>query len=57
MEGRYQPSPELLGRFDGAVVHIAEMAEEYGVYAFLPCIEPYKMSRDLGATSDWLQSV
>ena len=57
MEGRYQPSPELLGRFDGAVVHIAEMAEEYGVYAFLPCIEPYKMSRDVGATSDWLQSV
>ena len=57
MEGRYQPSPSLIARFDAAVVTLAQLAEEYGAYGFIPCIEPYKLSRDLNATSDWLQGV
>jgi len=57
MEGRYQPSPSLITKFDGAVVMLAELAEEYGAYGFLPCVEPYKLSRDLNATSDWLQGL
>jgi hypothetical protein len=55
--GRYQPSPDLIAEFDSAVVTLARLAEEYGAYGFLPCIEPYKLSRDLNATSDWLQGV
>lgn len=51
-EGKYQPSPKLLRKFDGAVLHLAQMSEEYGVYGFLSCVEPFKLSRDIEATSD-----
>lgn len=53
----YYPSYELIKRFDGEVVKWAAIAEEYGVEAFMPTIEPYKLAGDYQVASRWLQEI
>jgi hypothetical protein len=53
----YHPSYELIKQFDGEVVKWAGIAEEYGVHAFMPTIEPYKLAGDYEVASQWLQEI
>lgn len=53
----YQPSYDLIKKFDGVVVHWAQIAEEYGADAFLPILEPYKLAGGYDTASRWLQEI
>ncbi len=56
-EAYYHPSYDLIKQFDGEVLKWAGIAEEYGVDAFLPTLEPYKLAGDYGLASQWLQEI
>ena len=53
----YHPSYELIKKFGGEVVKWARIAEEYGIEAFLPILEPYKLAGDYEVASRWLQEI
>ncbi len=53
----YYPSYELIKKFGGVVLKWAAIAEEYGVDAFLPILEPYKLAGDYQVASQWLQEI
>jgi hypothetical protein len=53
----YHPDYELIKKFDGVVIKWARTAEEYGVDAFLPVLEPFKLAGDHETASQWLQEI
>lgn len=53
----YHRSYELIKKMGSVVLKWAKFAEEYGVDGFSPLNEPYKLVRDYGDASRWLQEI